>query len=324
MPVLEPEYQAIVDKIASDYPFSPLGFIKGASIEGLRKCYFGEIFRTGADLEHMVFHWRDDAGAEWVIAATHLKWDSRWFGKSIVRLDLVAPTAAPFNRPYARLKGLLERLAGELRSRGHDYVFVNVPVNNLGLVKSLGEAGFALTETRVTYWLENVGEFQIKKRSPTRAAESRDVTHLGKIAAESDNPYDRFHADEYFDKDLVYRLMQEWVNASVNGGYADSVLVPDVEGKDPAAVITALYHRDKWEMCGCKASQIMFMAAAANMHGRLWASRLLPEMTLHLRSMGAEIVYLTTQTPNRVVIRAVEQIGYRFGEAGLIFRKVLS
>ena len=118
--------------------------------------------------------------------------------------------------------------------------------------------------------------------------------------------------------------MQEWVSASVNKSYAEAVLVPDIEGKSPTAMITALYHRRKWEMQGCKASQIMFLAASADTAGGVWASRLLSEMTLLLQGIGAETVFLTTQAPNRIVIKAAEHFGFRFGEASLIFRRILT
>lgn len=317
------EFQAAIEKVAIDYPFFPLGFIKRASAEGLRRSFFDDIVKAGPDLEHMAFRWQDDASGEWVIAATHLKWDSKWFGKSIIRLDLVTPTAPPFDRPYSSLKGLLNDLVSELQSLGHDYVFMNVPVTNVGLVKGLGEAGFSLIETRMTYWLDNVSRFHTKKRSSVRIAQSVDVGHLGKIAAEIVNPYDRFHADEYFDRDTVYRLMQEWVNASVNKGYADVVLVPD-DGKPPAALITALYHKDKWELLRSKACQIMFMAASADVGGWVWARRLLAETTFHLQGIGAEVIHLTTQAPNKIPIRAAESFGYRYGDTSLIFRRVIS
>ena len=313
--------QAVRQAIIENYLFAPLGFVRKASKNGLSKWFCDDTLKFGSPPAHFNYIWKDETGQEWVIVSNHLKWDSDWFGKNIVRLELVMPLNAPVNRPNEDLKTLLGEYLSELRASGQQYVFVNVPVTNIGLIKSLGEAGFSVIEPRVTYWLEDLKEFQVPKRTPVRPAQPSEVPHLSKVAAETVNPYDRFHADDFFEKSKVDDLMREWVNASVNKGFADVVLVPDMENKVPGALMTAKYHSGKWDLIDYKLSQMVFSVVSPEFKG--WYAKLVAETTLHLKEKGAEAIFLTTQAANKAVLRVWSKLGYQFGEASLVFRKVI-
>ena len=78
--------------------------------------------------------------------------------------------------------------------------------------------------------------------------------------------------------------MREWVNASVNAGFADAVLVPDLPSKTPRALITLNYHRRRWPALRVKASQIVMAAVTPDATG--WLHRLVVESMLHVRGAG--------------------------------------
>lgn len=320
-PLPESLRETVYNIIKQNYPSPPLGFIRKASREGLIQWYCDDILMPGKQPSNLTYLWDNGSDQEWVIVSNHLKWDSDWFGKNIVKLEVTVPMEGSLEPIHHDLKELLKDYLNELQERRYDYVFVNVPATNVSLIKSLGEAGFSLIETRLTYWLDNIDNFEPSKRYPVRIAESQDVPYLSRIAAEIVNTYDRFHADDFFDADKVDSLMEEWVNASVNKGFADVVIVPNVDNKIPGALMTAKYLEEKWDVIKYKLSQMVFSVVAPEFTG--WYLKLVSETTVHLKERGAEGICLTTQATNTAVLRVWESLGYKFGEASLIFRRVL-
>jgi len=116
--------------------------------------------------------------------------------------------------------------------------------------------------------------------------------------------------------------MREWVNASVNKGFADAVLVPDLPGKPPRAFMTVNYPQRRWPALGVKASQMVLAAVAPDATG--WFHRLVVASMMHVREHGADALYLTTQATNKATVRVFESLGYRYGECTLVFRRVLA
>jgi len=257
-----------------------------------------------------------------LLVASLLRWDSEWLGRRIARLDLAMPVAPPFERPLHAPMEAMAALCEELQHRGVDYVFALVPARHVALVKALGSARFSLLETRLTYWRDRLEDFAAPRRSPTRSACAADVEALGEVAAGTVNPFDRFHAEEYFDRGAVDRVMREWVNASINKGFADAVLVPDLPGKPPRAFMTLRYHKQRWESLGVNASQLVLSAVAPDAAG--WFHRLVVEGTIYLRELGATALYATPQATNKATVRVFESLGFHYDECMLVFRRVLA
>jgi len=299
--------------------FYPLTFLRGASDQALREWMCEGAFPGGDGC--LAFEY-GPPDTRWLLVANRLKWDSDWLGRQIARLDLAMPATAPFVRPHEPPQAAVVALCDELRRRGVDYLFAPVPARHIALVKALGAAGFSLLETRLAFWHGQLKEFVPPRRSPVRLALAADVPALGDVSAGTVNAFDRFHAEDYFDATAVDRLMREWVNASVNAGFADAVLVPDLPGKPPRALITLNYHRRCWPALRVKASQIAMAAVAPDATG--WLHRLVVESMLHVREQGADLMYFTTQATNKAVVRVTESLGYRYGECTLVFRKVLA
>ena len=301
-------------------PHTPLSFLRAARPEALRDWLCDEIVRGGGD-ECLAFeHGR--AGSRWLLVANLLRWDSAWLGRRIARLDLAMPVAPPFERPLQAPADAVAALCDELRRRGVEYVFALVPARHTALMKALGSARFSLLETRLTYWRDRLDAFAPSRRSRTRLASAADVEGLGEVAAGTVNPFDRFHAEDYFERGAVDRVMREWVRASVNDGFADAVLVPDYPGKSPRAFMTLRYHKHRWPALGVNASQLVLSAVAPDAAGGF--HRLVAESMLHLRSLGATAVYATTQATNRATVRVFESLDWAYGECTLVFRRVLA
>jgi hypothetical protein len=301
-------------------PYPPLAFLRAARAAALREWFCDDCMRPGADGCLAFEHGR--GAARWLFVANLLPWDSEWLGRRIARIDLAMPVAAPFERPLEPPEAGASALCDELRRRGVEYVFAPVPARHVAFAKALGFARFALLEARVTYWRDRLEAFEPQQRNPTRVASSADVEGLGEVAAATVNPFDRFHAEEYFDRRAVDRAMREWVNASVTKGFADEVLVPDFPGKPPRAFMTLRYHRDRWRALGVNVGQHVLSAVAPDAKG--WFRHLVAEGTLRARELGATAMYCTTQANNKATIRALESLGYAYGECTLVFRRVLA
>jgi dTDP-4-amino-4,6-dideoxy-D-galactose acyltransferase len=302
-------------------PHCPLTWLRGADRQALRNIQCAEAFHAAGEREPLVFeHGVGQAG--WLLVASRLGWDTRWLGCSVARLDLAMPLAAPFDRPRDPPAEAITVLCGALRERGMQYAFSLVPARHVALVKALGTAGFSLLETRLTYGHDRLAEFTPERRSPVRPAAQAEVQRLGDIAADTVNHFDRFHADEYFDAAAVDRVMREWIDASVNRGFADAVLVPDLGRDPPTAFMTIKYHRERWPAMRVNAAQMVLAAVRRESPG--WFYRLVSESALHVRERGATALWATTQATNSATIRVFERLGFRLGECTLVFRRVLA
>ena len=146
-----------------------------------------------------------------------------------------------------------------------------------------------------------------------------DADLLARTAAETVNPYDRFHADPIFHGEPADRMMERWVQASIREDFADVTIVPDVN--EPEAFVTAKYLKTRWPAWGYRISQAVFSAVSPRFKG--WYYKLISETCRHLLDAGAEHVYMVTQATNNAVVHCWEKVGLRFGKNELVLRRWL-
>jgi hypothetical protein len=260
----------------------------------------------------------DGADERWVLLE-RLPWDSEFFGRGMARLHASLAPGGPLGPradtgPDRKALDAALELAG---AGGIEYVYSIAQASDLRFIRALGEAGFVLIETRCLYHrpLTEAPE----RRFATRLATTEDIPSLAKAAREMVNPFDRFHADPALSLEGADRMMERWVEASIGTGFADVTVVPDVD--EPEAFCTARYHRDHWAGWGLKLAQPVFSAVGERHRG--WYLKIISELDEHLRGIGAEHSYLSTQVTNNAVIRTWEKLGYQFGKAEHVFRKLL-
>jgi hypothetical protein len=113
--------------------------------------------------------------------------------------------------------------------------------------------------------------------------------------------------------------METWVRASLLNGFADGTIIPDT--RNPGAVITMKYHKDKaaaWNMS--IAQMVLAMAVPRAGNGFLGV---LSEVVYHLQELGIDHVACSTQITNRSAIRAGEHLGFKQGKGEYVFRLLL-
>ncbi len=252
-----------------------------------------------------------DPSNQTAVFAERLPWDSAILGRTVVRLNGVSGEAdyAPAIQSWLTL----------VRRSGGEYVLAVVCPEDVRLIQALGRCGFVLIETRLIYHrrLEYVLSAE---RYPARLAAPADIAPLSRTAQEMVNPFDRFHADPYITRDSAAHAMAEWVRASIEGEFADFVVVPDVS--EPRAFCTVTSHREDWVTWGYNLAQSVVLGAVHPTF-KGWYHKLISESHHRLAQMGAEHVFWKTQATNRPAIRTAEKLGYRLGRSQLVFRIIL-
>lgn len=298
---------------------TPLDFIRELNFENHRHEvvdeYCREISKTN-DLRHVT---SQSDGRAYASILEVLPWDTEFFGYKVAKLSAVVPLQkAPDNREY-ELHETVGAIAQTAREHQVRYLFSAVDPRDLSLIRALCENGFALIETRV-YYHRSLGNYAYPERFAVRPATSADIPSLSQAAEVMVNTYDRFHADPFIRREDANRLMREWVRASIDNGFADITIVP--EATKPTAFCTVKYLHQHWQTWGLKLAQPVLSAVSPEFKG--WYSKIISEVSFHLKEIGATHAYMATQVTNKAVVSVWEKLGYRFGKAEHIFRKVFS
>jgi dTDP-4-amino-4,6-dideoxy-D-galactose acyltransferase len=299
-------------------PWSPLDFIKGISTAGDRLVHVEPILRDIGEADDLRFTCPIAPDTDIAVCAERLPWDSRFFGYGVARLHGVFPLKRAGYAADADYAPAIAALVDLARPRGIRYLFGVIDSRDLPTIRALTAAGFALIETRVCFHQPLRGH-HFPRRFPCRTATAADVEGLTELCRSVENPYDRFSADPAIAREDAIRLMVTWIRASILDGFADATFVP--EGAKPRAVCTVRYHKDRWAAWGAPIAQLILGIAAPGIGSRLVG--LVFEINRHLKGMGVDHVFFTTQIANHSAMRMAEHIGFRFGRAEYVFRRLL-
>jgi hypothetical protein len=263
-------------------------------------------------------------GSDALAWVRRLEWDTKFFGWPMYRLEFAV--TRPDREGIGALATTLIGIRRELAAANETfYLSAEVPAEDVVVLQALGLAGFGLVETRLTYFRDDVRNFSWPRRFAVRPATPADIGHLRAVAVKARNPYDRYHADPFFDV-VADDYLAKFVEASVMG-FADIVLVPDdASGDPPGAFVTARITTPpacplgRAHDCPIRPGIGQFVLGADTRQSRglmrtPWSVLGMAEM-LHLfreRSLG--VAWMTTQASNRPMIRAIEMLGCRYGRA---------
>ena len=304
--------------LAQHLPWTPHDFVPGISLQGDRELRAAFLTRELAAEDDMRLLARDPQGREVVVCAERLPWDSEFFGHGVARLNGVHALSSGASTPPDDHTYVLKKLTDLSRQRGVRYLFAPVDSRDLTVIRSLCQAGFTLIETRLCYH-RHIADEQGPDKHVCRLARAEDVESLGRAARECVNPFDRFHADPFLDREKVDALMSRWVAASILEGFANATIVPD--RPSPSAFCTLRYHRDCWTHWGIALGQVALVAVSDEFRG--WFKTILAEGHEHMRKAGVGHMLLVTQAANKAMIQIMEKSGYHLGRVEHIFRIIL-
>ncbi len=245
----------------------------------------------------------------------HLKWDSQFFNIPTYKI-IFADWDDSIIVPRDKLAQIIHALKLELSARHpHYYLFAEIPPEDLPMIQAIGFAGLRLVETKITYF-NDLNRFSWPKRFAVRDATLEDIPHLRQVASESQNPFDRYHADTCFSGEIASEYLAVFAENSVKG-FANAVLVPAVGHDLPGAFMTGDLMSDIGKLIGKDIARGTLSAISKERQG--WYLRLLVEMFFYYKLQGVPLFYGSTQASNRGVIRVLEKLGSEYGKTSHVF-----
>lgn len=215
-----------------------------------------------------------------------LDWDSEFFGRRIVRLDV-----ADFD-PQA-----VAQTEAWCRQQRVECAYLLVAVDDQPGIDGARAHGFRLVDVRVT--LEAVVLAAGAAPASVRVAAAGDVECLRAIAREAHRD-GRFHADGHFESARCDEFYATWI-ANSCAGWADQVLVID-EGAGAAGYVTLHQRGDR--------GQIGLIGVRAEVRGRGLGARLLAAAQDWCAVRGLGRIMVVTQGRNRPGLRLYQSAGF--------------
>jgi len=233
-----------------------------------------------------------------------LTWDSEFFKMPTYKLNFILFD----NKNYQNL--LKAILVFKEKIIKDNYIFIEIPSEDIYVIQALNESLFRLVETRMTYYLD-LKKFE-NDRYNVREAVFDDIPNLKKVSSEMVNPFDRFHADVFFDQAIADSFLGVFAQESIKG-FADYVMVPNEKDILSDSFLTAKYYKNWWKEIDIKVSK-MVLSAVSSKTNKGWYIKLISEMAYHLKEQGAEYALMHPASTNKAVIHSYEKLGCKLGK----------
>lgn len=238
-----------------------------------------------------------------------LPWDCAFFGHTIARAEL-----AYFGRAE-----MLEVMAW-CDAEGVDLLYLLCPSDHGVGVRALQDQGFELVDVRVTLGRDRIpcpvkggdtipsngdADEEVVAGAPpsglVRVARPEDLVYLRPIAAQAHTD-SRFYYDSRLRRAQADALFERWIEASCLEGFADRVLVAELEGSAQAYITGSVSYEGQGE--------IGLVGVGEQARGRGLGSTLVETMSRWLLSQGAEGVRVVTQARNVAAQRLYQRCGF--------------
>lgn len=286
--------------------YSPIAFVRG--------CEDALAQDVNAGLSHALDHklsFRAGSHSTYAIVR-FLEWDSDYFRCPTYRIDCCDWEPSIPDQVHALARTVSDAQTSLHLRHDYYYLFAEVPSEDTVVLQAMGAARFRLIETRLTYYMDHVRQFEPKKRYPVRSATEDDIVDLRRVASEARNAFDRFHADDFFSAETADEFLATFAENSVRG-FSGITIVPDVDENPPGAFLTGDFMPELSGCCGKQVARMVLSAVSTARRG--WYQRLVSELVCWFRDHETDLIYLTTQSTNRPVVRVWENLGFRYGRA---------
>lgn len=282
--------------------YSPFSFLHGTDPVSLcRETFTGPLKKDISTLKAEVTMVEVEGQRTWFVWRV-LAWDSEYFRRKVIRIDLILPDHENAEAAGRALTRFAEDIVGDI-----GYISVSIPCEDLTLIRALAKTGFRLVETRLNYYFNSFDRVSAPV-APARKAVIEDIPALREVAMQMRNRFDRVHADPAFSDEVADNYLGTFIEQSVKG-FADLVMVPDLPGVRPFAFLASDYPS---EVMGFRIARLV-LAAADNREHKGWLSKLLSAVLFDLKKHDTDILTTITQASNRPAIRTWESAGFRLG-----------
>ncbi|SHJ09219.1 dTDP-4-amino-4,6-dideoxy-D-galactose acyltransferase [Hymenobacter daecheongensis DSM 21074] len=289
--------------------YSPYNFLRQLDAATQQRL-FGTGLAAGyaADPNHRVFEFAQK-GATVQFLYAFLPWDTDFFQAPVYK---VFTALFANDTPASVLAAAGAAFRRQLGQEGAAYCFAELPAEDTRVAQALGDAGWRLVETRLTYFHDAVATFE-QPEYAVRSARPDEAAAVGSISAAARNEYDRFHADQWFSGDKGDQFLDRYASAAVEG-YCDDVLVPAEPGLPVDSFLAISDLKAHGVSLGSGFSRVVLTAVGPLNRG--WHLKLVSETVRRARRQGAEYVLMTTQATNRAVFRTCEKLNFKVGGCG--------
>jgi dTDP-4-amino-4,6-dideoxy-D-galactose acyltransferase len=284
--------------------YSPYNFIREIDRNILLKLEEQKIIDKIIQNEFVKF---EIEGSEVIFVYENLKWDTTFFKIETYKIVNVLFDTSNLE---ILIKGV-ELFSNHFKKNQSVYIFIEIPSEDIFLIQALNSSKFKLIETRLTYFNDNILNYNYQTRYNVRTAVERDIENLKAIASTMRNNFDRFHADKTFDLQIADSFLSKYVEEAIKG-FCDIVIVPNEDGINSDSFLTANFYENMWQLLDKKVSK-MVLSAVSSQTNKGWYIKLISEMIYVMKEKGVECVYLNTQSTNRQVFRTWEKLGFRLG-----------
>lgn len=301
----------VADRAEKLFFYSPYNFLRTLDVATQQSLFgTGQALQYVADPEHHIFTFAE-SGHEVQFLYAFLRWDTDFFGAPVYKIFTALFT---IDTPAPVLAAAGRALREQLRRQGAAYCFAELPIEDTRVTQALGDAGWRLVETRLTYFHDNVAGFE-QPRYLVRSAQPAEAEVIGAISAAARNDYDRFHADDFFADGKGDAFLARYAAAAVEG-YCDDVLVPNEPSLPVDSFLAISNLRAHSEQLGVGLSRVVLTAVGPANRG--WHLKLVSETVQRAKEQGARYVLMTTQATNRAVFRTSEKLGFKLGSSGCV------
>lgn len=233
-------------------------------------------------------------------------WEEDRFDSEVLGFRVAKILSIKSEGSVEELKTRVGNLIRELTKKKIDYASVRLELTNYSLVHALEESGFILVDGLITLLLE-LSDLKFEKPGKNvRAATPRDVQELKKMT-EGLYSTSRILNDPLIPKKRANKFYVKWIENSVKGGVADSVLVWE-EGKILGYVTLQ------------KKGQIPLLGVSEQARGKGIAKKLLNAALHKFQEWGVREVTVETQIDNILALRAYQSVGFKISDSHLTFR----
>lgn len=229
--------------------------------------------------------------------------DTRIFGFPIAKITNI--TIEKGKNPLKAVQELVQ----DLQENKIKYASYRLHAHQFSIIHALERSGFLLVDGLVSFEREITGEEKDTQTAAMRLATRDDSEELQQLAGESFIS-NRFYHDKIFKKykKETHTFYAEWVENSINGKVADSVLVWEEEGKIIGFVSLQ------------KNGHIPLLAVSEVARGKKISRKLLASSLAIFRKWGVKLVKIETVMTNVAALRAYEACGFRVYDTHLTFR----
>ena len=215
-----------------------------------------------------------------------------------------------------QLRTRIKNLIGELTEKKIDYASIRSESTNYPLAHALEENGFILVDGLITLSLE-VSDLRFEKPDERiRAAIPRDVHDLKKITKGLYST-SRIFNDPLIPKDRANKFYIKWIENSVLGKAADSVLVWK---EDKILGYVTLQKKGAAQRGSARGGQIPLLGVSEQARGKGIAKKLLNAALRKFKSWGVRQVVIETQMDNIPALRTYQSVGFKIMDSHFTFR----